>query len=117
MFEPQWYDFRHPGGGVRDPRRLTSTDPPRVMAPNKNQETQCTFSREVLMPMHKAARLLGGLIAAVAALGMAVFPHPQERKNKKRGIYDLTGPPPGGGFGAQHNWAEDNAAESTKNRR
>jgi hypothetical protein len=29
--------------GVRDARRLTSTDPPRVMATNKNQETQCTF--------------------------------------------------------------------------
>jgi ABC-type branched-subunit amino acid transport system substrate-binding protein len=88
--------------GVRDARRLTSTDPPRVMATNKNQETQCTFSREDLMPMHKAARLLGGLIAAVAALGMAVSAHAQERKIKIGVIYDLTGPLAGGGSELQY---------------
>jgi hypothetical protein len=42
IFEYQW-SISTSRRGVRDARRLTSTDPPRVMATNKNQETQCTF--------------------------------------------------------------------------
>src|SRR6202051_705579 len=48
------------------------------------------------MPMGKAARLLGGLMDAVAALGMAVSAHAQEKKIKIGVIYDLTGPRAGG---------------------
>src|ERR1700732_4072695 len=54
------------------------------------------------MPMLKAARLLGGLIAAVAALGMAVSAHAQEKKIKIGVIYDLTGPLAGGGSELQY---------------
>jgi ABC-type branched-subunit amino acid transport system substrate-binding protein len=55
------------------------------------------FSREGLMLMHKAARVLVGLMAAAAALGMAVSAHAQEKKIKIGVIYDLTGPLAGGG--------------------
>src|SRR3982074_2510767 len=55
------------------------------------------FSREVLMLVRKATRLLGGLIAAVAVLGMVVSAHAQEKKIKIGVIYDLTGPLAGGG--------------------
>src|ERR1700686_1929272 len=54
------------------------------------------------MPMGKAARLLGGLMAAVAALGMAVSAHAQEKKIKIGVIYDLTGPLAGGGSELQY---------------
>src|SRR6202051_4874878 len=54
------------------------------------------------MPMGKAARLLGGLMGAVAALGMAVSAHAQEKKIKIGVIYDLTGPLAGGGSELQY---------------
>src|SRR6266436_1671325 len=60
------------------------------------------FSREVLMLVRKAARLLGGLIVAVAALGMAVSAHAQDKKIKIGVIYDLTGPLAGGGSELQY---------------
>src|SRR5260370_35644463 len=54
------------------------------------------------MPMGKAARLLGGLMAAVAALAMAVSAHAQEKKIKIGVIFDLTGPLAGGGSELQY---------------
>ena len=54
------------------------------------------------MPVRKAARLFGGLIAAVAALGMAVSADAQEKKIKIGVIYDLTGPLAGGGSELQY---------------
>jgi len=49
------------------------------------------------MRVRKAVRLFGGVIAAVAALGMAVSAEAQEKKIKIGVIYDLTGPLAGGG--------------------
>src|SRR6266404_1007276 len=72
------------------------------MGVNKNQETQCTISREVWMLVRRAARLLGGLTAALAALGMAASAHAQEKKIKIGVIYDLTGPFAGGGSELQY---------------
>ena len=54
------------------------------------------------MPVRKAARLLGGLIAAVAVLGVAVSAQAQEKKIKIGVIYDLTGPLAGGGSELQY---------------
>ena len=54
------------------------------------------------MLARKAARLLGGLIAVVAALGMAVSAHAQDKKIKIGVIYDLTGPLAGGGSELQY---------------
>src|SRR3979411_1301567 len=54
------------------------------------------------MLVRKAARLLGGLIAAVAALGMAVAAQAQEKKIRIGVIYDLTGPLAGGGSELQY---------------
>jgi branched-chain amino acid transport system substrate-binding protein len=73
------------------------------MSANKNQKNAMhNFSREVLMPVRKAARLLGGLIAAVAALGMAISANAQEKKIKIGVIFDLTGPLAGGGSELQY---------------
>src|SRR6266436_2850517 len=49
------------------------------------------------MLVRRAARLLGGLIAAGVALGMAVSAEAQEKKIKIGVIFDLTGPLAGGG--------------------
>src|SRR6202158_4943069 len=54
------------------------------------------------MLVRRAARLLGGLVAAVAALGMAVSAQAQEKKIKIGVIYDLTGPLAGGGSELQY---------------
>ena len=54
------------------------------------------------MPVRKAARLLVGLFAAVAVLGMAVSAEAQEKKIKIGVIYDLTGPLAGGGSELQY---------------
>ena len=54
------------------------------------------------MPVRKAARLFGGLFAAIAALGMAVSAEAQEKKIKIGVIYDLTGPLAGGGSELQY---------------
>ena len=58
------------------------------------------------MLVRKAARLLGGLIVAVAALGMAVSAHAQDKKIKIGVIYDLTGPLAGGGSELQYTGAK-----------
>src|SRR5260370_36218908 len=49
------------------------------------------------MLVRKAAGLVGGLIAAIAALGMVVSAQAQDKKIKIGVIYDLTGPLAGGG--------------------
>ena len=54
------------------------------------------------MPGHKAARLLVGISAAIAVLGMAVTAEAQEKKIKIGVIYDLTGPLAGGGSELQY---------------
>src|SRR3954463_4132962 len=54
------------------------------------------------MPGRKAARLLVGLSAAIAVLGMAVTAEAQEKKIKIGVIYDLTGPLAGGGSELQY---------------
>src|SRR3954467_8664718 len=72
------------------------------MRVNKNNKCNAQFSREVLMLVRKAARLLGGLIVAGAALGMAVSAQAQEKKIKIGVIYDLTGPLAGGGSELQY---------------
>ena len=54
------------------------------------------------MPGRKAARLLVGLFAAMAVLGMAVSAEAQEKKIKIGVIYDLTGPLAGGGSELQY---------------
>jgi ABC-type branched-subunit amino acid transport system substrate-binding protein len=63
-------------------------------------------SREVSMPVHKSARLTIGLLAAIAALGLAVSAHAQEKKIKIGVIYDLTGPLAGGGSELQYTGAK-----------
>src|SRR4249919_1217837 len=45
----------------------------------------------------KIARLVGGAVAAVAALGLALSAQAQEKKLKIGVVYDLTGPLAGGG--------------------
>ena len=54
------------------------------------------------MPGRKAARLLVGLSAAMAVLGMAVTAEAQEKKITVGVIYDLTGPLAGGGSELQY---------------
>jgi len=72
------------------------------MGTNTNQETQCTISREALMLVRKAARLLGGLMAAGAMLGMAASAQDNDKKIKIGVIFDLTGPLAGGGSELQY---------------
>ena len=50
----------------------------------------------------KIARLVGGAVAAVAALGLAVSAQAQEKKLKIGVVYDLTGPLAGGGSELQY---------------
>jgi ABC-type branched-subunit amino acid transport system substrate-binding protein len=54
------------------------------------------------MLVRKAVRLLGGLFAAIAALGMAVSAEAQDKKIKVGVIFDLTGPLAGGGSELQY---------------
>src|SRR6187431_3685132 len=58
------------------------------------------------MLVRKAAGLVGGLIAAGVALGMAVSAQAQEKKIKIGVIYDLTGPLAGGGSELQYTGAK-----------
>ena len=58
------------------------------------------------MPGRKAARLLVGLSAAIAVLGMAVSAEAQEKKIKIGVIFDLTGPLAGGGSELQYTGAK-----------
>src|SRR3984893_10349925 len=59
---------------------------------NKIKKRYAQFSREVLMPVRKAARVLVGLIAAGVVLGAAASVEAQEKKIKIGVIFDLTGP-------------------------
>ncbi len=54
------------------------------------------------MPVRNFARLLVGVSAAVAVLGMAVSAQAQEKKIKIGVIFDLTGPLAGGGSELQY---------------
>src|SRR6478736_6525439 len=54
------------------------------------------------MLVRRAVRLLGGLVAAVAALTMGVSAQAQEKKIKIGVVYDLTGPLAGGGSELQY---------------
>src|SRR4030081_4129226 len=72
------------------------------MGANKTKKRNAQFSREVLMPVRKAARVRGGLIAAVVALGLTISAHAQEKKIKIGVIFDLTGPLAGGGSELQY---------------
>ncbi len=54
------------------------------------------------MTLRKAGRLVGGFVAAIAALGMAASAQAQEKKLKIGVIYDLTGPLAGGGSELQY---------------
>jgi ABC-type branched-subunit amino acid transport system substrate-binding protein len=73
------------------------------MGLEKNQKnTTHHGSGEVLMLVRNAARLLGGLIVAGAALGMAASAQAQDKKIKIGVIYDLTGPLAGGGSELQY---------------
>jgi ABC-type branched-subunit amino acid transport system substrate-binding protein len=54
------------------------------------------------MLVRKAARFLGGLIVAGAALGITVSAHAQDKKIKIGVIFDLTGPLAGGGSELQY---------------
>ena len=77
------------------------------------------------MPGRKAARLLVGLSAAMAVLGMAVSAEAQEKKIKIGVIYDLTGPLAGGGSELQYigakimldQYAKTAASRATRSRR
>src|SRR4029077_14630963 len=69
---------------------------------NTNNKRNAQFLREGSMLKRKAARLLVGLLAAVAALGMAVSAQAQEKKIKIGVIFDLTGPLAGGGSELQY---------------
>jgi ABC-type branched-subunit amino acid transport system substrate-binding protein len=76
------------------------------MGVNNNKKRNAQFSREVWMLVVRTARLLGGLIAAGVALGMAVPAQAQEKKIKIGVIYDLTGPFAGGGSELQYTGAK-----------
>src|SRR5258708_4136242 len=54
------------------------------------------------MPVRNFARLLVGVSAAVAVLGMVVSAEAQEKKIKIGVIFDLTGPLAGGGSELQY---------------
>src|SRR3981081_3499329 len=54
------------------------------------------------MLVRKTVRLLGGLVVAIAALGMAVSAEAQDKKFKIGVIFDLTGPLAGGGSELQY---------------
>jgi ABC-type branched-subunit amino acid transport system substrate-binding protein len=72
------------------------------MGANKIKKRNAQFSREVLMLVRRVARVLVGLIAVVAVLGMAVSAHAQDKKIKIGVIFDLTGPLAGGGSELQY---------------
>src|ERR1700741_1969030 len=58
------------------------------------------------MPVRKAARLLVGLLVAMAVVGVAGNADAQEKKIKIGVIYDLTGPLAGGGSELQYTGAK-----------
>src|SRR5437899_12634262 len=65
---------------------------------NAKQETL----GRTLMSKGKVARFMGGMVAAVAALGLAASAQAQEKKLKIGVVYDLTGPLAGGGSELQY---------------
>src|SRR5260221_3830812 len=82
--------------------RLTSVGGPHVIGADKNKKCSAQSAREEFMPVRKAARLLVGVTAALAVLGMAVSAEAQEKKIKIGVIFDLTGPLAGGGSELQY---------------
>src|ERR1700745_4145463 len=92
---------------VRDTEsRLTSGLAAPVMgANNKNQKNTILQGGEPMLVV-KALRVLGGLIAATAVLGMAVSATAQEKKIRIGVIFDLTGPLAGGGSELQYTGAK-----------
>ena len=58
------------------------------------------------MLVRKAARVFGGLVVAIAALGMAASAQAQEKKIKIGVIFDLTGPLAGGGSELEYQGAK-----------
>jgi branched-chain amino acid transport system substrate-binding protein len=71
------------------------------MPVNKTHK-RLTVLREDLMSRSKIARFVGGTVAAVAALGLAVSAQAQEKKIKIGVVYDLTGPLAGAGSELQY---------------
>src|ERR1700710_237300 len=83
--------------------RLTSVRAINVMALTRIIKIRSTqSSREDFMPVRNFARLLVGVSAAVAVLGMADTAEAQEKKIKIGVIFDLTGPLAGGGSELQY---------------
>jgi ABC-type branched-subunit amino acid transport system substrate-binding protein len=93
------FDFLATGGGCK---ALDIEPRPPCDGANKTKKRNAQFSKEALMPMRKAARVLVGLMAGVAVLGMAVSASAQEKKIKIGVIFDLTGPLAGGGSELQY---------------
>jgi ABC-type branched-subunit amino acid transport system substrate-binding protein len=85
---------------------LTSIGGINVIGANKNNKRNAQLPREGSMLERRAARLIVGLVAALAALGMAVSAHAQEKKIKIGVIYDLSGPLAGGGSELQYTGAK-----------
>jgi ABC-type branched-subunit amino acid transport system substrate-binding protein len=81
--------------------RLTSVGAPHVIGSNKKKKRSAQ-SGEGFMPVRGAARLLVGVTAAIAVLGMVVSADAQEKKIKIGVIFDLTGPLAGGGSELQY---------------
>src|SRR3954451_2597818 len=63
----------------------------------KQDECNAQSSREVLMRLRMAARLVRGLLVAIAAAGLMASAQAQEKKIKIGVVFDLTGPLAGGG--------------------
>ena len=81
--------------------RLTSDGPAPCDARQENAKS-VPYQGGRDMTMRIGRRLLGGVVAAAAALGFAGLPQAQEKKIKIGVIYDLTGPLAGGGSELQY---------------
>src|SRR3954447_24505837 len=68
----------------------------------KTRNAMHNFPGEVSMLVRRGIRAVGWMIAVVAALGLAVSAHAQEKKLKIGVVYDLTGPLAGGGSELQY---------------
>src|SRR5271163_3534820 len=71
------------------------------MPANKTHK-RLTVLREDLMFKGKIARLMGGVVAALAVFGLVASAEAQEKKIKIGVVYDLTGPFAGGGSELQY---------------
>jgi branched-chain amino acid transport system substrate-binding protein len=76
---------------------LTSLAATNVMGGNNDRKCDAQFAREGLMRIRKAARLIFGLMVAIATSGLVFAAQAQEKKIKIGVIFDLTGPLAGGG--------------------